>query len=86
MIFVTPQKITLELDNIANYISYILSLLLSKNDIENNKGGFLSDDDLSSSTYQNKRKKLIQLCELVANNIVEILEISSISPIKKKIK
>lgn len=86
MISVTPQKITLELDDIANYISYILSFLLSNSDIENNKGGFLSNNDLSFPTYQYKRKKVIQLCELVTNNIVEILEISSIPPIKKKIK
>ena len=82
----TPQRITPELNDIANFIPYTPPFPSSKNDIENNEGVFLSDDDPPSPTSQNKGKKPIRPWELVADGIVETLEIPSVSPIKKDIK
>ena len=83
---ITPQRITPELNDIANFIPYAPPFLSSKNDIENNEGVFLSDDDPPSPTSQDKGKKPIRPWELVADDIVETHEIPSVSPIKKGIK
>ena len=77
---------TLELDNMANFIPYAPPLPNFKSDIENNKGVFLSNDDPSSPTSQDKGKKPIRPGELIADDIVETLEISSIFLVKKGIK
>ena len=82
----TPQRMTPELDDMANFIPYAPPLPISKSDIENNEGVFLSNDDPPSPTSQDKGKKPIRPWELVADDIVETLEILSVSPIKKGIK
>ena len=82
----TPQRITPELNDIANFIPYAPLFPSSKHDIENNEGVFLSDDDPPSPASQDKGKKPIRPWELVAGDIVETLEILSVSPIKKGIK
>lgn len=53
----TPQRMTPELDDMANFIPYAPPLPTSKSDIENNEGVFLSDDDPPSPTSQDKGKK-----------------------------
>lgn len=57
--FITPQKITLKLNNIANFILYILLFLFFKNNIENNKVVFLYNNDPLYPINQDKRKKPI---------------------------
>lgn len=57
-ILTTPQKMTVELENIVDSILYTPPLLFFESGIKNNKGIF-SFDDLSSSPDQDKEKESI---------------------------
>ena len=81
----TPQRMTPELDNMADSIPYAPPLPPSECGIENNEGIF-SFDDLPSPAGQDKGKEQIRPWELIADDIVEALEIPLTSPIKKSIK
>lgn len=67
-------------------ILYTPLLQLSECSIENNEGIFWSNNDRPSLVGQDKENKLIRILELVADDIVKVLEISSTSLIKKSIK
>ena len=69
----------------ADSIPYALPLPFSESVIENNEGIF-PFDDLPSPPGQDKEKETIRPWELVADDIVEALELPSASPIKKSIK
>lgn len=76
---------TPELENMADSVPYAPLLPFSESGIEHNEGIFPSDD-LPSSPGQDKGKEPIRPWELVADDIVEALELPSASPIKKSIK
>ena len=82
----TPQRMTPELENMADSIPYAPSLPPPECGIENNEGMFLSNNDRPSPAGQDKGKEPIRTWELVVDDIVEVLEIPSASPIKKSIK
>lgn len=81
----TPQRMTPELENMADPIPYAPPLPPSECGILNNESIF-AFDNLPSPASQAKRKEPIRPWELVADDIVKALEIPSISPIKKSIK
>lgn len=87
LIFVSTisQKIIPKLENMVDLIAYTLLFLFSKSGTKNNEDIFLFDN-LLFPLDQNKKKKPIQLWELIVDNIIKVLKILLVSLIKKSIK
>lgn len=75
----TPQRMTPEMENIADLIPYTPPLPSSKCGIEDNNNLSFSNNNQPLPADQDKRKEPIRPWELVANDIVEALEIPCFS-------
>lgn len=85
-VILTSQKMSSDTENMADIILYTPPLPHSKHGIKDNNNLFFSNNNQPFPANQDKRKKLIWTCKLVANDVIEALEISSISLTKKGIK
>ena len=85
MVPTTSQITNPELEDLADSIPYAPPLPFPENVIANNENIFLFED-LPSRPDQDKGKEPVRPWEVVAEDIIEALELPSAPPIKKSIK